>query len=194
MTIHDEILWSLTQPDERGRIPLYEMVGQNELHHKVEYSYNFWDSSKAFLVKMVPDIILSRTTPNGRHWIIEVENDLQWDFSGSLRQIKKYQEYLTLSRGSQRYIAIIPDLYERFVPMYQNEGIDVWTWEAERIWQCIKCDELIFEKKSIKPQCTECKDKHVRLFGLKNFILHEKQPPRKIVRRKDTFLNDVNIT
>ena len=195
MTIHDELLWALTQVDNKGMTPIHEMLGSDNFTYQVEEHKTFRDSKTALTYQMVPDIIVNAVPfepRKPRYLIMEVENHLQWDFSDSLRQIKKYKTHLKMfGEQAKELVVIIPEIYDRFTPMYQNEEINVWTWEASRIWECLECNHKWVDKRSLKEsRCPRkgCGKTSVRLAGLLDFILREKQGAIRIIRRMDDNL------
>jgi len=115
-------------------------------------------------VKMTPDIVVTNLI-SGVTTAIEIENDIQWDFGKSLRQIKTYRKNTS---NFQKVVIIIPKKYERFARYYKSEGFEVYLWEATRLWQCMKCDTKIPSKKTGKPKCTKqnCKSTELALMGL----------------------------
>ena len=144
MTIHDELVLALTNPDEKGKVPLSKIVKSSDISVKLEELVYRPLPSAGEWKKMVPDIIVTlspKAHPESQRKVaIELESDLKWDFAASLRQIKDYKQFLP-SRQRQKYdvIAIIPKEYERFVSRYNNEGIVVWLWEATAEWICELC-------------------------------------------------------
>jgi hypothetical protein len=170
------LILTLTQPDEKGKVPLHQIVGSNNIIFQIEETIDYHLPSSNEWLFMVPDLIVT-AKPNLHSEVtrnvfaIELENDIQWDFADSLRQIKKYKKF-----GGQKYknvsfevIVIIPREYERFVPLYKNEEFPVWLWSATRIWECISCGELSEEKGTLQPRCKKCKSQQ-RLKGIKDYI------------------------
>ena len=120
MTIHDELLWAITQKDTTSRTPLEKIYESDDVHFSLESHYSWRDSKTAIAYQMVPDIVATRIS-DGYSLVIEVENDIKWDFSDSLRQIKKYIKHLSFGKIQTRdFLTIIPKAYERFVQMYGN--------------------------------------------------------------------------
>jgi len=151
VTIHDELVLALTHPDENGKVPLYKIVKSSDISVKLEeLAYRHLPNAGEWK-KMVPDIIVTispKAHPESqRKVVIELESDVKWDFAASLRQIKDYKQFLPL-RQKQKYevIAIIPKEYERYVPKYNDEGIDVWLWEAKAEWICERCGNKAITK------------------------------------------------
>ncbi|GAH88678.1 unnamed protein product [marine sediment metagenome] len=120
---------------------------------------------------MTPDITVTLPKEGGKPIAIEVENDIQWDFGASLRQVKKYQQKFDTR-------IIIPEVYKRFAPLYKNEGFRVYLWKAKRKWQCKKCGKITPNESRVSPKCTteNCKNKNQHLFdlvGLKDAEIEE---------------------
>ena len=99
---------------------------------------------------MSPDIVVNKQEEKERI-AIEVENDVQWDFQASLRQVKKYRAVFSDIR------LIIPENYVRFAPLYKKEGFRVWLWSARRRWRCEKCETVTETKGRVAPPY-ECKN------------------------------------
>ena len=155
MTIDDELLLELIKPDSSGKIgdnaPILNIIGEKEIVYTLEEStirtaiYGSRNANTVDVVKMTPDIVLAkreRTSssgvryenfPNdiitlyGQNIAIEIENDIQWDFQDSLKQLKKYKLNFPDTR------VIIPADYIRFAPLYKNEGFRVYLWKTEQI-------------------------------------------------------------
>lgn len=171
MTIHDELILALTQPNEKGDVPIYKMVGVSNAQYRIEESAYFLPSrdhpngSAPFPPRgITPDIIVrARTFPVEEWAAIEVETDMDFDFGRSLQQVKKY-------KGKYGVIVVIPKEYERFVPLYKNEGFRVYLWRAIRIWECMQCGHPSYVEKPIKPKCSAkgCNSQEQRLKGIKN--------------------------
>lgn len=173
MTIDDELVLAFVKLSKRGKpVGQYitEMAESANIKYKLEETYympNPRNPQARFLsdyVRMTPDIVVTNLD-NGRSTAIEIENDIQWDFAQSLRQIKKYRENRV---DFQKVVVIIPKRYERFARYYKNEGFEVYLWEATRLWQCMKCDTKIPSKKTGKPKCTnrDCNSNELALVGL----------------------------
>lgn len=103
-------------------------------------------------VRMSPDIVIHSVSPS-KTIAIELENDVNWDFGHSLRQIRKYKR----NRAFQEVIVIIPKKYERFAILYANQGFRVYLWKATRLWECNACEQIIEGNKA-----TKCKTAHCR--------------------------------
>jgi hypothetical protein len=85
--------------------------------------------------------------------------------------VKKYQRKFDTR-------AIIPYEYERFAPLYKNEGVRVWLWQAERKWKCLRCGTITVNKSRVPPKCKndECKNNRrdeFDLVGLENADFNE---------------------
>jgi len=150
MTIHDELILALTQLYKKGKAPLYEIVESKDVNYRIEEPMNR-ELPSGNIIKMTPDIIVHYKGSEKRV-AIEVENDIQWDFADSLRQVKKYKRYPP-KNWKLKVIVIIPKEYQRFAPLYNNEEIPVWLWTATRIWECMRCGNITEEKRTLKPKC-----------------------------------------
>ncbi len=109
-------------------------------------------------------------------YAIEIENDIQWNFAQSLQQIKKYLQGFYP-------IAIIPKIYSRYKTLYELEGIKVWLWSAERIWECMKCGDVSRSSRTAIPKCNnnKCKGRELRLMGISNFTLESDEETIEIL-------------
>jgi len=170
MTIHDELILALTQPNEKGDVPIYKMAGVNGVPFRIEESTFLSQGEQPDFTAplppqgITPDIVIrARTFPVERWVAIEVETDMDFDFGRSLQQVKKY-------KGKYGVIVVIPKEYERFVPLYKNEGFEVYLWRAIRIWECMQCGHPSYVEKPIRPKCSAkgCDSKEQRLKGIKN--------------------------
>jgi hypothetical protein len=201
MTIDDELILELIKPNSIGKIgsnaPILDIVGEREketlytLEESTQYTmtYGSRHANQVDIVKMTPDIVLAKTptyqTPEGRtikishedlitaygHNIaIELENDIQWDFQSSLRKLKKYKYNFPDTR------IIIPKDYERFAPLYKNEGFRVYLWKAARRWQCLRCGAETEKEGPVTPKCKNCQNSSqndFRLVGLQDTNIEE---------------------
>jgi len=166
MTIHDELILALTQKDEKRIVPLYRIVRSTAIKYELESSTYLPAQDKPDYTApappegIAPDIVI-KFEHEKSEVAIEVETDMDFDFGKSLRQIKKYQ------RRFRKVYVIIPKEYERFVPLYKNEDFDVYLWTATRIWECMQCGNIIYEKRPITPKCSKrsC-GPHQRLKGI----------------------------
>jgi len=179
MTIHDELVLALTQPNESGEVPIYRMVGIDKAPFVVEESVLLPPRAQIeFAARLppegiTPDIFVRvRTLPTQEWMAIEVETDTDFDFGKSLQQVKKYKEKYNV-------IVVIPKEYERFVPLYRNEGFRVFLWKATRIWECMRCGHLSYVDRPIKPKCSskDCNSPEQRLKGIKNAEFEEALVP-----------------
>ena len=134
MTIHDELVLALTQPNEKGDVPIHRMVGSNEIEYRIEESVYLEPGEQPDYSAplppqgITPDITVTlRTFPAEAKVLIEVETDMDLDFGMSLQQVKRYK------KKYPGVIVVIPKEYERFVPLYKNEGFRVYLWRATRI-------------------------------------------------------------
>jgi len=137
MTIHDEIIKEITKPNEQGKTILDDMISFPIRNIELE-AYRRVVNPEGEFEKICPDIIVDVEYEGRNQLAIEVESDITWDFASSLRQVKKYRR-----NQSIRFLdvkAIIPKDYEEYAPLYRNEDIDVWTWQALSHWICYGCD------------------------------------------------------
>jgi len=193
MTIDDELLLELFKPDRYGKIGkdalIVKIVGTRKISYRLEetasgfqthheVSKNLFDQRESELYKITPDIIVSPEwkaifpEKKSEEIAIELENDVHWDFGQSLRQVKKYKRKFEDTR------VIIPYEYERFAPLYKNEGIRVWLWQAKRKWKCLRCETITVNESRVLPQCKNQKCKNKRrdefdLVGLENADFNE---------------------
>lgn len=198
MTIDDELVLEIIRPDSEGNIgenaPILKIIDDKDVWYALEEStthtitYGSRQANQVEVIKMTPDIILAKkeftningehvrtpkngiTTAYGNNLAIELENDIQWDFQSSLKQLKKYKINFLDTR------IIIPKDYERFASLYKNEGFRVYLWKAERIWQCLKCEAATAKEGPIFPKCSGCGthgSNDFRLIGLKNLTIEE---------------------
>ena len=98
MTIHDELILALTQPNEEGNVPLHDIVRTNDIAFTLEEPIK---KSSGVPLRMTPDITVTirPKAPRDRqlYIAIELENDVQWDFARSLQQVKKYQKQVLVT-------------------------------------------------------------------------------------------------
>jgi hypothetical protein len=184
ITIDDELLLEIIKPNKLGEVEgglIIKIVGTKNIEYfleesflclkKYEFTIGTGVHSKFEEVIVCPDIVV--TIPAEKSQIaIELENDVQWDFGSSLRQIKKYQERFRDTR------IIIPDEYKRFAPLYKNEEFRVYLWKAKRIWQCLRCGTETLKEGPVAPKCSnsKCDNKNqseFRLIGLKDTTIEE---------------------
>jgi hypothetical protein len=191
MTIDDELLVEIFKPERDGRIGkealMRRMLGAPEerIEYKIEESMGFTKinrqkDQKTFEkytivsrttedINVTPDIVINLYDlgTNFSEIAFELENDIQWDFQESLRQIKKYKMRYPDTR------VIIPEDYRRFAPLYKNEGITVYLWKAKRRWHCLRCGTETDKEGPVAPRCSKksCDNKSLsdyRLIGLKD--------------------------
>ena len=179
MTIDDELTLALLKPDKNGKVskdaPIVGIVGTSNIRYELEELF-YWRSRYEALmgtfVKMTPDIFVRTLGPKMKTMAIELENDIDWDFAGSLRQIKKYRKNFSDVR------IVIPKKFERFASLYKNEGFRVYLWKAKRKWQCLRCGTITPKEGPIQPICKNkaCGNKsrnEFRLVGLKDTKFEE---------------------
>jgi len=180
MTIDDELLLELIKPEKDGRVGKDSLIVKIVGTHNIDYVLEEPTSeireedvqSEADLEYMntheiTPDITVVLKGKR-KEIAFELENDVQWDFGESLRQVKRYQDRFSDTR------VIIPEEYRRFAPLYANEGFRVYLWKATRIWQCLKCGTETEKEGPFEPQCKKCNKttKH-RLVRLKDADIEE---------------------
>lgn len=161
MTIDDELILELIKPNELGEVGkgalIVRVVGTKNIKYQLEEPTWYWKTyedhkgSTLYRTKkeviITPDIIITIPKESDKQIAIELENDIQWDFGESLRQVKKYRDRFPDTR------IIIPEEYQRFAPLYKNEGFRVYLWNATRVWQCMVCGDLAYEVGPIPPKC-----------------------------------------
>lgn len=186
MTIDDELLLELIKPDKTtGEIGegalIVKIVGTRRIDYELEETTYHWrdyfhegTKRQSEMIPMTPDIMAKiPSSEKGFSTIaIEVENDLQWDFGESLRQLRKYKLNFADTR------IIIPIDYQRFAPLYKKAGFRVYLWKAKRRWQCLRCGTETTKEGPVTPICSnsECKNhsqNEFRLVGLKDADIEE---------------------
>ena len=180
MTIDDELILELVKPDRHGKVGekalIVKIVGTPKIEYMLEEPTFCWEyyerrvqsESGRVRVTMTPDITVKVLDKIPKPIAIELENDVHWDFGESLRQVKKYKRKFDDTR------VIIPEEFERFAPLYKNEGFRVYLWTATRVWQCMICGELTYKEEPIQPKCEECnKRTEHRLVGLEDVDIEE---------------------
>ncbi len=178
MTIHDELILELVKPDKSGKPTgdIIKITGTGKIRVKLEEStssYQYLDEK----ITVTPDIVVDFEKTSkfqirrvGQNDLaIELENDIQWDFADSLQQVKKYDELF------DKVVVIIPREYERFAPLYKNEGFRVWFWKATRVWECMQCGTITEERRTVKPRCSgkNCNSTEQRLKDVKDTQFEE---------------------
>jgi len=188
MTIDDELMLKLTQPDDSGKVPLHTIVKIKEIIFQIEERVLYRLPPQVGEWKiMIPDLLVTIAphahTDKQKKIAIELENDVKWDFADSLRQMKLYKMVPIITRKTE-VIGIIPKVYERFVPLYNNEGIPIWLWSATRIWECMNCGELTEKQLTAKPKCSnkDCRSNELRLSGLKDVKFESTQDKTLIIQ------------
>jgi len=189
MTIDDELLLALVEPDERGFIPLQKIVNHKNIFYVIEdLNYQRLPNSNK-VMRICPDLVVElleeKPTNDKSYAIIELENDYKWDFADSLRQIKHYKILVRKRANTRKFIAIIPDVYKRYAELYKKEGIDVWTWKANRVWECMKCGKIkVSEFISQPKKCpsNDCDSREMRLAGIKDVIFTHMEIPYMALR------------
>jgi hypothetical protein len=195
LTIDDELILELIKPDAKGKVTeealIVDITGTKEILYKLEEStyyletYGSEENQEIEIVRITPDITIWKKPARGWKTLvkdvmkemiigqeegiaIELENDIQWDFQSSLKQVKKYKGKFQDTR------IIIPDDFKRFAPLYRNEGFRVYLWNTERIWNCLKCGTETVKEGPVVPKCQCGAHNHsdFRLVGLKNTKNH----------------------
>lgn len=190
MTIDDELLLELIKPDSKGKIGkvalIKQIIGKEPIFYKLEHDENYTitigtgSATTPEIVKMTPDIVVrtadakvNMTFPvlvPPEEIAFEVENDIHWDFQESLRQVKKYKKRYPDTR------VIIPLSFERFAPLYINEEIRVYLWNATRRWECLRCGTETEKVGPVNPKCHQCGNNSPNdfmLIGLKETRIDE---------------------
>ncbi len=136
MTIDDELLLEIFKPDRYGNLDkdavIIRLVGSGDIKFTLEETFSYRSTRTGELVRMTPDIVVTKLNPT-QEVAIELENDYDWDFQKSLRELKKYR----LKFGDVRII--IPREYERFASLFCHENFQVYLWSAKRKWRCSIC-------------------------------------------------------
>ena len=182
MTIDDELIYEIIRPNRHGEVGekalIVKVVGTKNVKYRLEESTWYWKTyvdrkeKSIFRTKkdviVTPDIIVTLPKESNKQIAIEFENDVQWDFGESLRQVKKYRDKFPDTR------IIIPEEYKRFAPLYKNEGFRVYLWKAKRKWQCLRCGAIAEKEGPVSPKCKKCKKytEH-RLIGVKDVGIEE---------------------
>lgn len=153
MTIHDELVLKLIEPDKWGKATGYviKIAGSSNIDYSLEELYYWRGHYQQVMntyVEMCPDIVVTNLT-SGKRTAIELEGDINWDFAESLRQIRKYRMN---SKMFQDVVVIIPKRYERFAILYAKQGFRVYLWKATRIWQCLGCGQMLEGESRAKPK------------------------------------------
>lgn len=163
-----------------------QIIGKEPLWFKLEHSESYsitigtGSAATTETVKMTPDIVvrvgdrkINQTFPfvePPEEIAFEIENDIHWDFQESLRQVKKYKTRYHDTR------VIIPLSFERFAPLYINEKIRVYLWNAKRRWECLRCGTETDREGPINPKCSKCNNNSPNdflLIGLKDTKIDE---------------------
>ena len=171
MTIHDELVLKLIDLDPASRKLrgyIIDIVGSSNIKCILEEIFYRLNPETPFVeeyIKMTPDVVVTNLKSN-KTTGVEVETDIKWDFADSLRQLKKYKSN---RKGFQDVVVIILKRYERFAPLYEEEGFQVCLWEATRLWECAQCGNEMEERRTIKPRCSskDCRSTEQVLKGLK---------------------------
>lgn len=168
MTIDDELLLELIKPNKLGEVGvgalIVNVVGTKNIKYRLEEPTDYQTLDDAVNRRwsiMTPDITVTLPKEGRKQITIELENDVQWDFQASLRQVKNYQQKFDTR-------VIIPEKYKRFAPLYKNEGFRVYLWKAKRKWQCLRCDTITVNESLVPPQCEnqDCNNKRREEFDL----------------------------
>lgn len=187
MTIDDELILELIKPNDLGEVGedglIAQIMGTKRLTYEIEETTFHWQewldqngaTRKTELIPMTPDMVIKTASTKDNEvkaTAIELENDLQWDFGESLRQLRKYKLNFSDTR------IIIPKDFQRFAPLYKKAGFRTYLWSAKRKWQCLKCKtETVKEGSSIpkcsNPKCNNHSQNEFRLIGLIDTIIEE---------------------
>ena len=172
MKFHDALVYELIRPTRYGEPTgeIIKLVGSRKIKYQLEETERFQErathSLETLIDYMTPDIVVTRLRPSSDEApkvVIEVETDVDFDFAKSLRQIKRYK------RITQDVRLVIPKEYEKFAPLYANEGFRVWLWRATRKLECLRCRGITEVEGPYKLLCKKCQKytKH-RLVALEN--------------------------
>jgi translation initiation factor IF-1 len=167
MTIHDELILRLIEPDKSGKATGYitEIVGSKDIRYTLEDTFwwrGHYEGIMKTFVRMSPDIVVHSISPS-KTIAVELESDKDWDFGHSLRQIRKYKR----NSDFQEVVVVIPKKYERFAILYSNQGFKVYLWKATRLWECDKCGEGPSDNRPTKCKTVNCKGE-LELKGIKD--------------------------
>ena len=159
MTVHDELILELIKPNRLGEVGenalIINVVGSRKIDYRLEEptsgiaeeNIEFEDDIEFARTHIITPDITVNILREKKQIAIELENDIQWDFGKSLRQVKRYQERFPDTR------VIVPEEYKRFAPLYKNEGFRVYLWKAKRKWQCLRCGTITDKEGPIQPKC-----------------------------------------
>lgn len=176
MKLHDALVYEIIKPNRQGEPQgdLIKIIGSSNIKYKIEDPEEFQTRAQHSLEtireEMTPDLTVTRLRPAAGESsivVVEVETDVDFDFGQSMRQIRKY---LKISREVR---VIIPKTEEAFAPLYRSQDFRVWTWQATRVWECLRCGKVQEEKRILVPRCSGCKSPEQRLIGLKDAIFEE---------------------
>lgn len=214
MTIDDELILELIKPDSKGRVTekalILAITDTKEVRYKLEESthyletYGSGEDQETEIVKITPDITIWKKPKKGWKALfkeimkemvigpeegiaVELENDIQWDFQSSLKQVKKYKGKFQDTR------IIIPYDFRRFAPLYRNEGFRVYLWKTKRRWQCLRCGTETIKEGPVAPKCsnTKCGNRSLnefRLVGLEDTEIEEFASIRKLLKNQKTII------
>jgi len=178
LKIHDILIAELIKLDNHGKLTgdIIRIVGSAKIKCQLEelvYWRGHYQAVMGRIVEMTPDILVTRSRPTSEEMAqvaIELETDVDFDFGKSLRQIKNYKKKF----ADVRVIIPAGKEYERFAPLYKNEGFRVWLWKATRVWQCLRCGNVTEKEGEIQPKCEEC-NKYIphKLIELKGTTFEE---------------------
>lgn len=171
MTIHDELVLKLIDPEPASRKPrgyIINIVHSSNIRYVLEEVFHQQNPETPLVpeyIKMTPDVVVTNIKSD-KTTAVEVENDIQWDFAHSLRQLKKYKKN---RRDFQDVAVIIPKRYERFATLYEEQGFRVYLWKATRLWECVDCGKVMPDERTAKPKCSNksCNSSDRVLIGLK---------------------------
>ena len=168
MPIHDELIRALTEPNENNEIPLLRITRTKAINYSTHLLID---------EKMCPDLVIDyhRSREPGEVILIEVESDDDFNYQRSMIQIRKYKRKYPDVR------VIIPEEYERFARLYDNDGFTVYLWTASRICKC-RC-EHVFSSKQWRPRCPKCNSTEIRLKGIKGLEISEWNIPREMMKK-----------
>jgi len=155
MSIHSELIRLVVE--QRVKI----LREANRPYRLMPYDFKLVHPRSNHWVQISPDIVVNKR--DGRSVAIEIESDIKYDFDNSMRQIRKY--LLTYDETK----VVIPEEYERFAFLYENEGVEVFLWSGIRTWKCRGCDHEFENHHKQNVKCPKCNSNQVELSGILDF-------------------------
>ena len=192
MTIDDELLLEIFKPDRYGNFGkdalIIQLIGSGDIKFTLEENISHLVRRTGEVLRMVPDIVVTKLNPT-QTVAIELENDYDWDFQKSLRELKKYR----LKFGDVRII--IPREYERFASLFCHENFQVYLWSAKRKWRCLDCGFINARenrfinfkcegKKTNGKPCDNSRQDRFELVGLEDTKIEQYRPEETGLKAK----------